>query len=127
MGMESYYINITLSNTGSYDLSDPAVLASEIVENKTVLTVSYSFFSFFDGISRIYSFLKKYESRVLAVESMGADIKQSTADFLCFFNTMYSLWEKKLNVFRTEYGYFLINSNDDFFKNYKKFKNYIKK
>ena len=56
MGMESYYINITLSNTGSYDLSDPAVLASEIVENKTVLTVSYSFFSFFDGISRIIPF-----------------------------------------------------------------------
>lgn len=126
MGMESFYINLTLNNDYLYDFSDLMIISSDIVDNKITITISYSLFSFFDGLSLAYSFIKKYESNILSVESKKEDLKQSTDNFLCFFDKMYCIWENKINNFRLEYGYFLINPNDDFFKSYKKLKKYIK-
>lgn len=127
MGMESFYINLTLCENCSYDLSDLAVISSDIVDNQKILTISYSLFSFFEGISLVYTFIQKYKSSILGVESMKEDINQSINSFLCFFDRLYNLWETKLNNFHSSYGYFLINSNDDFFKSYKKLRKYIKK
>lgn len=127
MGMESFYINLTLCNNCSYDLSDLTVISSDIVDNQKILTISYSLFSFFEGISLVYAFIQKYKSSILGVESMKEDIKQSINSFLCFFDKLYNLWETKLNNFHLSYGYFLINPNDDFFKSYKKLRKYIKK
>ena len=127
MGMESFYINLSLRNNCSYDLSNLTVIFSDIVGNQRNITISYSLLSFFDGVSQIYNFINKYKSNILRIESKKEDIKQSTDNFLLFFEKVYSLWEEKLNSFRLEYGYFLINPNDDFFKNYKKLRKYIKK
>lgn len=127
MGMESFYINLSLRNNCSYDLSNLTVIFSDIVGNQRNITISYSLLSFFDGVSQIYNFINKYKNNILRIESKREDIKQSTDNFLCFFEKVYSLWEEKLNNFRLEYGYFLIKPNDDFFKSYKKLRKYIKK
>ena len=127
MGMESFYINLSLRNNCSYDLSNLTVIFSDIVGNQRNITISYSLLSFFDGVSQIYNFINKYKNNILRIESKREDIKQSTDNFLCFFEEVYSLWEEKLNNFRLEYGYFLIKPNDDFFKSYKKLRKYIKK
>ena len=68
MGMESFYINLTLCNDCSYDLSDLTVISSDIVDNQKILTISYSLFSFFEGISLVYAFIQKYKSSILGVE-----------------------------------------------------------
>ena len=127
MGMESFYINLSLRNNCSYDLSNLTVIFSDIVGNQRNITISYSLLSFFDGVSQIYTFINKYKNNILRIESKREDIKQSTDNFLCYFEKVYSLWEEKLNNFRLEYGYFLIKPNDDFFKSYKKLRKYIKK
>lgn len=127
MGMESFYINLTLRNHCSYDLSDLTVIFSDIVEDQRNITISYSFLSFFDGLSRIYDFINTYKNNIISIESKKEDIKQSTDNFLCFFEKVYSLWKENLNNFRSEYGYLFINPNDDFFKCYKKLRKHIKK
>ena len=91
-----------------------------------ILLISKNYYICFNKRKERNNFIKKYESNILSVESKKEDLKQSTDNFLCFFDKMYSIWENKINSFRLEYGYFLINPNDDFFKSYKKLKKYIK-
>lgn len=127
MGMESFYINLTLCNNCSYDLSGLTVIFSDIIGNQRNITVSYSILSFFDGVSRIYAFIDKYKNNILKIESQNEDLQPSADHFLSFFEKVYRLWEEKINNFRLQYGYFLINPNDDFFKSYKKLRKHMKK
>ena len=68
-----------------------------------------------------------FDKRLLSMAFPISPVAPIKSTFLSFFEKVYRLWEEKINNFRLQYGYFLINPNDDFFKSYKKLRKYMKK
>lgn len=120
MGIESYYVKIEIKKD-SYDLN--CLNAIEVIDKNDCLqiTFSYSFISFFDGLITIYNFINEYNDNIYKIESHKKDITVNSTSFPLFFLKMYELWNNKIKGFHTEFGLFLINSNDDFYKFYRKY------
>ena len=125
MGMESFYINIILCKDCECNLSDFAVIYTEITDSQKSVVISYSFLSFFDSLCQIYSFIKKNEEKIVEIESLHEDITNSIDSFMEFFAKIYSVWKNKLNAFHSDYGFLLVGSGSDFFKIRRKLKKFI--
>ncbi|HHU80747.1 MAG TPA: hypothetical protein GXZ35_05375 [Acholeplasmataceae bacterium] len=120
MGIESYYVKIEIKKD-SYDLN--SLNAIETIDKNDCLqiTFSYSFISFFEGLIIIYNFINEYNDYIYKIESLKENITVNSTSFPLFFLKMYELWNNKIKGFHTEFGLFLINPNDDFYKLYRKY------
>ncbi len=124
MGMESFYINITMN--GIVTKAKSLDLLLEIKENEVLeSTIEFSLISFFEGCQIIYEFIISNQNFLISLESNQIPLKDNLNSFLDFFNKMYEIWIDKLNDFNNRYGKILINSGEDFYKKYKRIKKKI--
>jgi len=126
MGSESFYINlVTDANCQLPD--DCLILYNETICNKKNITLSFSLYSFFDGLFYMYSVIERYKENIFSIESRGKNIDMSINNFKEFFLELYDIWKDKLERFHSSYGLLLIKPNEDFIKANRKIKKFVLK
>ena len=124
VGIESFYLNITMRPDCQTD--DLPVIFCEIAGDTRIVSVSYSLFSFFEGLRAVYEFIERHAGDVLEVETLKNKIDLG-GDFLDFFARIYPIYRPKLEAFYQEYGLLLVASGTASFRFGRKNRKQIKR
>ena len=122
MGMESWYLNIKIKS--KIDSNDLPVISYELKEDGYILSISYSYLSFFESIKYVYTWIMNHLDLIIECETNNKNIDFSNG-FLPFFNQIYELNEKKINLFYYQLGTIMIAPEEDTYKFLKKYKKKI--
>lgn len=120
--MESWYLNIKIKN--KIDINDLSVISYELKEDGYILSISYSYLSFFESIKYVYAWIMKHFDLIIECETNNKNIDFSNG-FIPFFSQIYELNENKINLFYNQLGTIMIAPEKDTYKFLKKYKKKI--
>ncbi len=123
MGMESFYIDLTVKSRKK-EIGLP-VISEERQEDLWRICVSYSYFSFFEGIYEIFDFIQSNKEIVVLCKANNEEIK-TDSDFLSFFGQLYRIHESKLDYFFKHTGKLIVKSGAETYRFGRKNRKYIK-